>query len=296
MSPAQLIATAFLHLGIARLSGRPLADPGLVPRTRGLLAQASVSDPSLGDLAVILDAFAGALEVPTGNLNQAVITLTRGADRPRIGNSQLASADCAGQLALIEAYRGNLREAARRASSVLAVASEEQRAGVAHAHLGDGMGAHGPRRAAPGAGAAGAQSRARVPGAREPWLVIARHLVEARLLIASARPDEAMRLAASPRHLPEGIASLRVVRRPPHLAVGRGLARGRRAEGGLGAGHVRTRDRLGGARGADGGRPAATSATCVARAPPSPRRPTTCQVLPRALQLRGLGARGAPGA
>ena len=44
-------------------------------------------------------------------------------------------------------------------------------------------------------------------GAREPWLVVARHLVEARLLIASARPDEAMRLAASPEHAPEGIAS-----------------------------------------------------------------------------------------
>ena len=91
--------------------------------------------PGLGDLAVALDAFAGALEVATGSLGQAVITLTRGADRPRIGNSQLASADCAGQLALLEAHRGNLREAARRASTVLAEASEEQRAGVAHAQI-----------------------------------------------------------------------------------------------------------------------------------------------------------------
>ena len=45
-----------------------------------------------------------------------------------------------------------------------------------------------------------------LPGAREPWLVIARHLVEARLLIASGRPDEAMRMAASPGQTLEGIA------------------------------------------------------------------------------------------
>ena len=109
VSQAQLIATAFLSLGIARLSGRPLSDPGLVPRTRGLVAQASVRDPGLGDLAVVMDAFAGAVEASTGNLNQAVITLTRGADRPRIGNSRLASADCAGQLAL---HRGPPRQPA----------------------------------------------------------------------------------------------------------------------------------------------------------------------------------------
>ena len=206
VSPAQLIASAFLDLGIARLSGRPLADPGLVPRTRELLAQERVSDPALGDLAVILDAFAGALEVPAGNLNQAVITLMRGADGPRIGNSQLASADCAGQLALIEAHRGNLREAARRASSVLAMAAEEQRAGVAHAHLAMAW-VHTDRGELPQARAQLKRIKSKVPGAREPWLVIARHLVEARLLIASARPDEAMRLAASPEHPPEGIAS-----------------------------------------------------------------------------------------
>ena len=205
VSQAQLIASAFLSLGIARLSGRPLSDPGLVPRTRGLVAQASVSDPGLGDLAVVMDAFAGAVEVPTGNLNQAVITLTRGADRPRIGNSQLASADCAGQLALIEAHRGNLREAARRASSVLVEASEEQRAGVAHAQVAMAW-VHTDRGELPQARAQLERVKSTLPGAREPWLVIARHIVEARLLIASGRPDEAMRMAASPGQTLEGIA------------------------------------------------------------------------------------------
>ena len=204
VSSAQLIATAFLGLGIARLAGRPLADPGLVRRTRGLVAQASVSDPGLGDLAVALDGFAGALEVATGSLGQAVITLTGGADRPRIGNSQPASADCAGQLALIEAHRGNLREAARRASSVLAEASEEQRAGVAHAQIAMAW-VHADRGELPQARAQLERSKGTLAGAREPWLVIARHLVEARLLIASGRPDEAMRMAASPGQTLEGI-------------------------------------------------------------------------------------------
>ncbi len=142
--------------------------------------------------------------MPTGNLNQAVITLTRGADRPRIGNSQPASADCAGQLALIEAHRGNLREAARRASSVLAEASEEQRAGVAHAQIAMAW-VHADRGELPQARAQLERIKSTLPGAREPWLVIARHLVEARLLIASGRPDEAMRMAASPGQTLEGI-------------------------------------------------------------------------------------------
>ena len=186
VSSAQLIATAFLGLGIARLAGRPLADPGLVRRTRGLVAQASVSDPGLGDLAVALDGFAGALEVATGSLGQAVITLTRGADRPRIGNSQPASADCAGQLALIEAYRGNLREAARRARL-------GPRRGVRGA-AGRGRARsrsrwHGCTRTAgelPRRGRSWSAPRARSRALANRGSSSPGHLVEARLLIASA--------------------------------------------------------------------------------------------------------------
>ena len=294
VSSAELIATAFLHLGIARLSGRPLADPGLVPRTRGLLAQASVSDPGLGDLAVILDAFTGALEVPTGNLNQAVITLSRGANAPRIGNSQLASADCAGQLALIEAYRGNLREAARRAASVLAVASVEQRGGVAHAHTAMAW-VHTDRGELPQARAHLDRVKSTFPGAREPWLAIAGHLVEARLLIASARPDEAMRLAASPKQLLEGIefsewfADLLIsLSAEALLAAGEPKEALALVTSGLACW-------LRGTRGGECGRPPrhprrAGRMRCPRLGGPRPARGPTGAAAP------GLGARGAPGA
>jgi LuxR family maltose regulon positive regulatory protein len=202
-SPAELIAAAFLRLGIARLSGDPPAEPGLVRRTRALLAQASVSDPGLGDLAIILDAVAGALEVATGNLNQAVIALKRGADQPGTAHGRLATADCQGQLALIEAHRGNLSEAARLASSALIAASDEQRTGVTHARIAMAW-VHVDRGELP-------QARAQLErtqgtrGAREPWLVVARQLVEGRVLIASGRPEEAMRLAASREQALEGM-------------------------------------------------------------------------------------------
>ena len=196
--PADLIAAAFLHLGIARLSGRPVADPGLVSRTRGLLAQASVTDPDrLADLTVVLDAFAGALDVSAGHLQQAVTALTRGADQPHVGNSHLASADCAGQLALLEAHRGNLRRATRRAEAALAMSGNRQRVGAEQALLALAW-VNVDRGELPEARerldrAAGLVA----PGSPEPWLVLVRQLVEARLLVASGRPDEAMTLTAS---------------------------------------------------------------------------------------------------
>ena len=180
-----------------------LAEPGLVSRLRGLLAQASVVDPGLGALAVALDAFAGAVETSTGRIDQAVVTLTRGADRPPIGHSHLASADCAGQLALIDAYRGNLCAAVYRASSVLAAASGEPWPGVAHSELALAW-VHADRGELAEARARLERVVSTLPGAGDRWPLLARQLVEARLLIASERADEAMRLTTSLRRGLEG--------------------------------------------------------------------------------------------
>ena len=194
-----------------------------------------------------------------------------------IGNSQLASADCAGQLG---PARGPPRQPGVRQRGGL----RGPRCGVRGAASrgrarapGPGLGARGPRRAARGAGAARALTSP-VPGAREPWLVIARQLVEARLLIASGRPDEAMRLAASPEHcagrrreLPSG-SQTSSPRSRPRLCSRRG-SRSRRWR-------WSRRDSWPARRSARCSRrwPAATSATCVAPAPRWPPRPTTCQV------------------
>ena len=61
-----------------------------------------------------LDSHIGALEVNRGRLDHAVFRLAHGAECPVDAPAQReALADCAGQLALIEAFRGNLELATR---------------------------------------------------------------------------------------------------------------------------------------------------------------------------------------
>ena len=190
-SSARTLAVAFLQLGIARLSGRPVLDADLVARTRGLLAGPAgpAPDVALG-LSVVLDALVGAVDATAGRHGSAAAALTRGADRPG-AKCHPSRADCAGQLALLEAHRGNLAEATRRAEAALAIASSEVQAGAAHAHVALAS-VHADRGELPEAVAELALTAPASPGAPEPWLFLARQLVEARILIASGRADEAL--------------------------------------------------------------------------------------------------------
>jgi|tagenome__1003787_1003787.scaffolds.fasta_scaffold20985398_4 LuxR family maltose regulon positive regulatory protein len=195
-SPAQLVAMAFLQLGIARLSGRPVPDADLVPRTRGLLAQADPTpSDGIADLSILLDAYAGAAHLMSGQVEHAAATLTRGAGHLSVACHPSAG-DCSGQLALLDAYRGNLREAARRASVLLAGAAGEPRAWVAHAHVALAW-VHVERGDYSQAAARLGRLESSGAGSREPWLFLAGQVVEARTLIDSGRPDEALRLAGS---------------------------------------------------------------------------------------------------
>ena len=191
--PAHLLAEAFLQLEVARLSGRLVTDASVVQRTRALLARLTVSTADdLADLTVGLDALAGAVEVSTGQLERGGTSLTRGADHPDVGHSEVASNDCAGQLALLEAYRGNLGRAAARAWAVLATAADPRLPGVAHAEIALAW-VHTERAELPEARMRLSRGTRASTGATEPWLDLARHLVEARVLIAAGRSDEAMR-------------------------------------------------------------------------------------------------------
>ena len=182
-SPADLLAAAFLELGIARLSGRPLPDPDCLSRTRRLLAEATVvALDSLEDLSAGLDAFEGAAHLASGDHERAAVVLARGADR--------GSLDCAGQLAVVEARRGDLSEAERHARLVLAagtggsvgalhartalawVCVDRGELAEAQAHLDETSG--GQRTA-------------------EPWLRVVHQALQARVLIGAGQPDEAMR-------------------------------------------------------------------------------------------------------
>ena len=108
-----------------------------------------------------------------------------------------ALADCAGQLALIEAFRGNLELATRHGDVARASQGHGRLTGIGgeHALLASAW-VHLER---------GHDAEARelierlphtLPGTREPWLVTARLVAEARLLTVEGRPDSALRLLA----------------------------------------------------------------------------------------------------
>jgi LuxR family transcriptional regulator, maltose regulon positive regulatory protein len=186
------LGVAFVRLGIARLSGRSSGPPEFLPGTRGLLAEASVAAlDGLTDVAAALDAFAGAEEVSRGAHDRAAVTLARGADR---------SMDCAGQLAVLEACRGDLRRATVRARAVLAAATDDSQVGVAHARIALAWVAM-ERCYLAEAQARLDEAASASPVVTEPWLFLAHQLVQARVLTASGRPDEALRLFVL--HFPE---------------------------------------------------------------------------------------------
>ncbi|HEX5086281.1 MAG TPA: LuxR C-terminal-related transcriptional regulator [Nocardioides sp.] len=194
--PAHLLAVAFLQLAIARLSGRSVPDAGLVPRARALLALCDLAPPAgdAGGLSVELDALAGAVCVATGELEQAAAHLARGAAQLSSGDD--AALDCAGQLALLDACRGNLDASTRRAASVLSAAADPLQAGVAHAQVALAW-VHSERCESAEAMGWLARVERTAVGPLEPWLWLAAQVVEARTLIDSGRPDEASRLAGS---------------------------------------------------------------------------------------------------
>jgi LuxR family maltose regulon positive regulatory protein len=180
------------ELQVARLHGESAIGLELASRAEELLA-----GHLIGELSAVLDAHIGALETNVGRLEAAASRLAHGAQGPVTGEAHRAAlVDCAGQLALIEAYRGNLELAARYAGTAHEDAVEGSTGGEA-VLLAD-VWLHLER---------GHATRARelydrlphaLPGAREPWLVTAGVIAEARLLTYEGRPDAALcRLAAA---------------------------------------------------------------------------------------------------
>ena len=189
-SAARRLACAFVQLGIARLAGQAPEDADLIARSRGLLAESAVAaaDGPRRTSSARLDAFAGAVEVSTGDLESALVTLSRGAER--------SSSDCAGQLAVLEAYRGDLgpRSGTRGSSSGMGRLGTP--AGVAHARV--ALAWVSVDRGALREAQAFLDEAHAGPRASEPWLRVVHEVVRARLLIASGRPDEAIETTGRP--------------------------------------------------------------------------------------------------
>jgi len=186
LAEARLRGDSIVGLDLAALAEELLARP----RTRGRR--------SVDAVVATLDSHIGALEVNRGRLDHAVFRLAHGAECPVDAPAQReALADCAGQLALIEAFRGNLELASRHGdvaganlglSDPTAIGGEHALLARAWVHLERANDVEARRliESLPHA----------LPGTREPWLVTARLVAEARLLIVEGRPDAALRLLA----------------------------------------------------------------------------------------------------
>jgi LuxR family maltose regulon positive regulatory protein len=190
------LGVAFAQLAFARLRGDTSTGMQLAKRTRELIGRLPVtSQDDVRDFTCLLDAQVGALEAWSGDLHAAALTLARGVAHTAGATSRLARADCEGQLALVEAIRGNLGRATRCASSVLAGADGGPQAGVVPARLGKAW-VHLERGELDDA-REGLDRTAALPGDQlEPWIVLAQLLAEARLLTASGQPAAALRLLA----------------------------------------------------------------------------------------------------
>ena len=194
---AHRLSVAFAQLGVARLRGATAHGEALAHDTRLLLGQLPIVQlDHLPGLVVMLDAHVGSLLVCAGRLDEATRVLTRGADSAADSRAgRAARADCLGQLALVEAVRGDLRGADRDARLVLESAVDAAPAGFVQAHL-----AHAWVHIAQGDAEAARHSLDEVagvgPGTHEPWVVTAHAVARARLLVDDGQPEAAVRLLA----------------------------------------------------------------------------------------------------
>ncbi len=180
-----------VRLAVARARGD--VDHGMLvaARVRELLPRLRIERQ--GELVAFVEAHVGALAACDGQLALARAALRRGAGESLDDRGRAAVLDCQGQLALLDAFQGDLRAAELQAAAVLRKADPAALPSTAHAHLAAAW-VHVERtqhvqarqhldRAAEAAG----------DGA-EPWWRIVRLLAEARVLVASDQPEAALRL------------------------------------------------------------------------------------------------------
>ena len=193
------LSAIFVQLAVARARGD--AETGLPLATRARELMAHLPMERQHELTAVLEAHVGALELCSGQVGSAEGTLRHGAVAGRGEHVTPAATalDCVGQLALLEAFRGNLRQADRHATAVLATAGPQSSVGVAHAHLATAW-VHLER--AEQVPARQHLDRAAVAenGAAEPWYATARLLVESELLVVTGQPEAALRLLAPTAH------------------------------------------------------------------------------------------------
>jgi LuxR family maltose regulon positive regulatory protein len=200
---ADELSVIFVRLAVARARGDAAGGLPLVARARELMARLDLERQR--ELCTLLDAHVGALELAAGDLARAEVTLRHGAAGASGQNSMSTAAlDCLGQLALLEGFRGNLRQSDRHAGAVLKrpTVPPARCAGVAHAHLATAW-VHLERGEPVPARQHLDRAAQAVSEVAEPWYGTAQLLAEARLLVMTEQPQAALRLLAPAMHIGE---------------------------------------------------------------------------------------------
>jgi len=184
-----------VSLAIAGRTGDVSRGRELVASARELAATLPLTMSSdASEFARRIDAAAGLIELLEGRVHQASITLHRAGARAPLGD--VVRRDALGHQALIDAMQGNLASAASTADDVMVTASRfGGDAGVGLAHLASAW-VHTDR-------AELSDAKLRLQGAAElhghcdQLPVVASKILQARVLVAEARPEAALRVIAS---------------------------------------------------------------------------------------------------
>lgn len=184
------LGEALVRLAMARTRGDTHRGLPMAKRARDLIARLGLIQHK--DLLSTVEAHAGALLVCRGDLDRAAVVLGRGHALAATGTSA-AGLDCLAQLALLEASRGDLRLAERRAGEVLKHV-EVSLEGTAQAHLALAWvhlerAEHVPARQH--------LDRAAPVSSAGPWVATMHQVAEARWLLATGQPESAVRSLVS---------------------------------------------------------------------------------------------------
>ncbi len=188
-SGAAELGEVLVHLAIARTRGDTHRGLPLAKRARDLIARLGLVQHR--ELLSTVEAQAGALLLCRGDVDRAAVVLGRGHALAAAGDSA-AALDCLGQLALLEASRGDLRLAERHAGEVLKQAevslegTAQARLALAWVHL--ERAEHVPARQH--------LDRAAPASLAGPWVATMHQVGEARWLLATGQPESAVRSLA----------------------------------------------------------------------------------------------------
>jgi LuxR family maltose regulon positive regulatory protein len=183
------LGEVFVHVAMARARGDANRGLPLAKRARDLVARLGLVRHR--ELLSMVEAHAGALLLSRGDVDRAAVVLERGHALAETG-ATAAALDCLGQLALLEASRGDLRKAERQAGEVLKHAGASS-AGTAQAHLAAAWvhlerAEHVPARQH--------LDRAAPAALAGPWVATMHQVGEARWMVATGRPEAAVRSLA----------------------------------------------------------------------------------------------------